>query len=255
MSAAMKPVEDAELHAYVDGQLGNDRAQEVVLFLEQNPVEAARVAQYAAQRRAMRASLQPRFDEAVPPRLRIDRVRAGLHRKQMARFRGIAAIAAAVLVCVVSGLIIYPRIFGTAGEGLIAQAFEAREGGLSVERQLAASSVSTSEARDALAATALALPIRVPDLTPAGFTLSAIAIYPERDHAHALQLSYTDRQGKLFTVFLHRAGGADKFDLQRQGKMQICIWQNEDMGAVMLGEMSAKEMLKVATLTYGDLNF
>jgi hypothetical protein len=37
--------------------------------------------------------------------------------------------------------------------------------------------------------------------------------------------------------------------------LQVCVWQNDDLSVVMLGEMPAHEMLRVATATYADLNF
>ncbi len=49
--------------------------------------------------------------------------------------------------------------------------------------------------------------------------------------------------------------GPDRFDIHRRGNTQICVWQNDDLSVVMTGDMSAREMLKVANLTYNDLNF
>lgn len=36
--------------------------------------------------------------------------------------------------------------------------------------------------------------------------------------------------------------------------MQICIWQDEVIGSVMLGEMSAGEMARLASLAYSELS-
>jgi anti-sigma factor RsiW len=35
--------------------------------------------------------------------------------------------------------------------------------------------------------------------------------------------------------------------------MRICIWQDEELSTVMLGEMSAGEMARVASLAYSGL--
>ena len=68
-------------------------------------------------------------------------------------------------------------------------------------------------------------------------------------------LAPRDRNGVLFTMYMRQTAGADRFELSRRKDMQVCIWQNDDLSVVMLGEMPAHEMLKVATATYADLNF
>ncbi|MRW88360.1 anti-sigma factor, partial [Pseudoduganella sp. FT26W] len=63
------PVTEAELHAWVDGQLPPARHAAVDAYLADHPGQAARLHAYRAQNAALRARFNPVLDEAVPPDL------------------------------------------------------------------------------------------------------------------------------------------------------------------------------------------
>jgi anti-sigma factor RsiW len=69
MSGSDRPVSEDDLHAFVDEQLTPERRAMVLRYLQDHPVEAARVAAYAAQRDALRAALAEQHDPTVPPQL------------------------------------------------------------------------------------------------------------------------------------------------------------------------------------------
>ena len=91
------PVTEDELHAYVDGQLADDRRGAVEQWLAEHAEDAARVAAWRAQADAMRARYGAIADEPVPPRFDI----AKLARRDR-RWSRLAA-AAALLAFVVGG--------------------------------------------------------------------------------------------------------------------------------------------------------
>jgi anti-sigma factor RsiW len=97
--------------------------------------------------------------------------------------------------------------------------------------------------------------IRVPDLGKAGYGLAAVAVYRNASAGNSLELTYRNAENRVFTVYLTRPAASQGFELVERGPLRICIWKNEDLSAVMVGEMSSDEMLRVASLTYGDLNF
>jgi len=244
-----------ELHAYVDGRLPADRSRLVADYLERNADEAARVADYAAHRDALRVMLQPKFDEPIPHTLRVDRIAAEMRRGRMRRLSAIAALVAVAITGIAAGWIAAPALRGGKPDTLVAEAIAIRHGDTQPEERFDAPAVAAPDTRDGLVARVLSVPAKVPDLAQAGYALAGIAIYPDRAGSHALQVTYRKADGSAFTLYMRRSVGSDRFDLMRQGSMQICVWQNDDLSVVMLGEMSAKEMLKVATLTYADLNF
>ena len=63
------PVTEAELHAFVDGQLPAERQREIGAYLASRPEEAQRVEAYRAQKRELHALFDPVLDEQPPQRL------------------------------------------------------------------------------------------------------------------------------------------------------------------------------------------
>jgi anti-sigma factor RsiW len=57
----------------------------------------------------------------------------------------------------------------------------------------------------------------------------------------------------LFALYLRHPSGPARFDQFKQGRLRVCIWQDEVLGTVMTGEMSAAEMQRLASLAYTGL--
>ena len=89
------PITEADLHAFVDGQLTPERQQEIAAYLASRPDEAQRVDSYRAQKRELRALFDPVLDEALPARL----LRAARPRTPWYLQR----LAAGVLIAIASG--------------------------------------------------------------------------------------------------------------------------------------------------------
>jgi anti-sigma factor RsiW len=247
-----EPILDAELQALIDGELDEARAQILAAKVAASAELSSMVAQYRADKEMILRAYGPLIELPVP--LRLVRPLAGRKaRPSWGRREAFAAVAAAAAIALV-GWTAYPIFFKPA-DPLVAEAFAARRGDVRPQKEFVASAVSDPAARDRLAGDTLALPVKVPDLEKAGYVLTAIDIYRDRPGRESLQVSYRNAQGRNFTLYMHRSAGADRFDLEHRGATQICIWQNDALSVVMLGEMSSKDMLKLATLTYADLNF
>src|SRR5262249_56989491 len=91
------PVTEAELHAYVDGEIPEDRRAAVEAWLATHPDDMARVARWRSLADAMHARYGGVASEPVPAHLSLAQIeRAGRSR------RGVAA-AAAVLAFLIGG--------------------------------------------------------------------------------------------------------------------------------------------------------
>jgi anti-sigma factor RsiW len=77
-------VAEEDLHAYIDGELSQDRRVAVAQYLSACPDVARRVDAYAAQRDLLRAELAGPAKETVPPQLDLKRL-IGERRKQLSR--------------------------------------------------------------------------------------------------------------------------------------------------------------------------
>ena len=63
------PLVEADLQAYVDDQLPQERRREIEAYLATRPEEAERLRSYAAHKREIRTLFDPVLDEPVPRRL------------------------------------------------------------------------------------------------------------------------------------------------------------------------------------------
>jgi anti-sigma factor RsiW len=87
-------VSEEELHAYVDGQLPEDRVAAVQAYLAAHPDAASRVAAWRWQATKIRERFDPVLDEPVPERLRVETVLS----QKRAGWPRIAAVAAIAFV-------------------------------------------------------------------------------------------------------------------------------------------------------------
>ena len=71
MRAAARPIEEDELHAWVDGRLTAERAEAVEALFAANPEKGEQWSQYAEQREALRAAFAAQPAESIPRRLRL----------------------------------------------------------------------------------------------------------------------------------------------------------------------------------------
>jgi anti-sigma factor RsiW len=243
---------DEELHAFIDGELDAMRTEAVGAAIAASAELTAIADQYAADKALIARVYGPLIDRPIPPAMMrsLTRDRRAPRNRPLGWIGAAAAIAAMIVVAWLG----YPILSGGGTEPLVADALAIRQGDVAAAREFPASQIATAEERDRLAEATLAVPIKVPNLEKSGYALTSIAIYS--DHGQqSLQLSYRGRNGALFTMYLRPTPGADRFALSHRRDMQICIWQNDKMSVVMLGDISAREMLRVATSTYADLDF
>jgi anti-sigma factor RsiW len=69
----------------------------------------------------------------------------------------------------------------------------------------------------------------------------------------AVELAYRDVQQRTFTLYLRHPSSPARVELLERDGLRICIWQDDVIGTVMLGQMSAGEMARISTLAYAGL--
>ena len=246
---------DEDLNAFIDGELDEARDVAVASAIAASPELSERVERLILDKDMMARVYGPLIEQPVPDRLR--QMVTGHHPAptSVRSPRRFLPAAMALAAAIVAAVIVYPHMSGIEADPLVAEALAVRSGDVHAERQYADTDISAEAARDGLAQAALAVPIKVPNLEKTGYRLVGISAYPDKGGHKALQLSYRDKGGTLFTMYMRQTAGGDRFELSSRRNMQICVWQNDDLSVVMLGEMPAHEMLKVATATYADLNF
>jgi anti-sigma factor RsiW len=240
-------IDELALQAFLDGELAVEERQAIEDAIARDPALAIRLAQHRADKTRL-ATLYGRLDLGPTPPEWIETIRRAPVRRGPS-LRVLGAIAAALLVVAVG--VSYYQGLSPARETIVAEALAARDNALSPRRSVDGPGVAA--AASAIVASALAMPAKAPDLSRLGYRLAAVRVYAGVPGGKAVELLYRRADDKLFSLYVRRPTGAARFDQFREGRLRVCIWQDDVLGAVMAGEMSAAEMQRLASLAYSGL--
>jgi anti-sigma factor RsiW len=162
----------------------------------------------------------------------------------------LGAIAAAILIALIGTYALNP---GAPADTILADALDARSQTLAPSLSLAGASLPPAPARDALLHASLHMKLHAPDLSRFGFQLTRLDTYRPAGGV-SVGLRYRDARARELTIFVRASSGQVRFDLLRRGDLRVCVWQDDVVGAVMAGQMSAGEMMRVASGAYAALN-
>jgi anti-sigma factor RsiW len=244
-----------ELSAFIDCELDPARAAEIEKLIASNSELASRVAAFRGDQERLLQIFGPLRDVPTPPKLVQlveERSVAQQARRSPYSQRGIFALAASLLLAIGLGLG-YLRYFNTQEDTIIAEAVSARSDAVHAEQTYAANTFSSPDSGDRIVASTLMMNLRAPDLSRMGYRLQNVSVYSGVPGGKAIELGYRDGQNRLFTLYLRHPSGPARVDLLQRDGMRLCVWQDEELGTVMLGEMSAGEMARLASLAYSGL--
>jgi anti-sigma factor RsiW len=250
------PVEEQELHLYVDGRLAPERQRVVEMHLRRDAEMAARVSDFRRQNALMRQLFGA--DGDAPSSAAQQGLRRALERRLgrsrlMAYWRPSAAAAAALLLAGGLGAAATAFYDGRSASPA-APVTSFAETAARIHRFYAGvSSEPTEFAADGAATLRLLLdkrfgaPLSLPDLSAKGFSLVRGRFLPTPDGA-AAQLLYRDEAGRVVTVFLGPADQAPFAPLpatERQG-LSLYVWHDGRIGVAIVGGMSGDELRGLA---------
>jgi anti-sigma factor RsiW len=237
-------ISEEELHAFIDGELEPARAESVAAAAAVDEVLAARIAAYRADKDRIARVYGPLIHKPLPQAW-LRRLDAARGPSPLPRRAAMAVAASAALV--VAGISAY-RLFGLPKDEILEEAVAAYDGAL-----LSAGTAGPERADETLAS-ALGLGVKTPDLKRMGFVLTGLSVYAGTPGGAAVKLDYRDQANRPFAVYVRKSLGTARFEMTRRGAVRICVWQDDAVGTVMLGEMQAGEMLRLASLAYRGLN-
>jgi anti-sigma factor RsiW len=246
-------VTDAELQAYVDGQLLPQRAAEVAQHLARHEEDAQRVAAYRRQNETLQAAYDPLLAEAIPARLQ-----PGARRHWSLPLQRYA-IAAALMV-----------VSGIAGWQLHAHVAGGRAQAIQLPRVAAvAHAVYSPEVRHPVEVGAdqethlvnwlskrLGTGLKIPHLVEQGYTLVGGRLLPG-DRGPAAQFMYQDMKGQRLTLYVRVSKEAREqtaFRFAQENKVGVFYWLDGRLGYALSGETDRAELLRVADAVYRQLN-
>lgn len=245
MTEHMRPTAE-DLHAFIDGELEGARAADIEAAIHGDAELARQVHAYRADKARLAQIYAPLLERPVPQEwlTKINQRNVVPLPVKTSR-RGVIGMAIAASVAAALGTTIAYRQFSAQdGEALIAAALAAH----AMARDITAQPV----AENALAQLA-GVEIKAPDLSKMGFSLVGMRTLDGPGGNAAAVLAYRDAGERVFTLYLKRSSGTPRFDMIKRGETRICVWQDDVLSTIMLADVSAAEMLRLASLAYSGL--
>jgi anti-sigma factor RsiW len=256
-------ITEADLHAYVDGQLPAARHAEIEAWLAGNPDEAARLHAYRAQNHALRGLFDPVRDEPLPESLRtLATAPAMTIRNSWLPRWSLQRIAAGFAIAMVSGLTGWLAHDQYRPVERLAQATP-------LSRQAAVAHVVFSpdvrrpveisaEHEDQLVtwlSKRLGTPVSPPKLGTLGFELIGGRLLPGNSGPVA-QFMYHDASGQRLTLYVSTENASNRdtaFRFAREGPVNVFYWVDGKFGYALSAGIAKNELARVATAVYEQL--
>ena len=252
MSGQRVPIEEADLHAYVDGLLSEERRAEVEAFLAANPQDAERVRAYKKQNEMLRALFDPALDEPIPAEWQ------SLQRRWNLPVKRYGAISAWIIIGAVVGWALRGAYTGRPAEHV---AF--------AKQAAIAHAVYTPEVRHPVEVGAeqeehlvswlskrLGAPLKTPRLSNLGYDLVGGRLLPGNQGPVA-QFMYQDNKGQRLTLYVRtdaRTHRETAFRFAQESSVGVFYWLDRQFGYALSGEVEKGELLRVANTIYRQFN-
>lgn len=241
---------ETELHAYVDGALDAETRRAVEERLAAYPEDAARVADYLAQREALHARYDAVLDEPVPETLRM--AAAPRSRPRYALAAGWMAVGIVVGWLAAQALAPAPvRTASLPRQAAIAHAVYMPEVRHPVE--------VGADQQDHLVrwlSKRLGTELKAPVLSREGFDLVGGRLLPGEQGAVA-QFMYQDARGRRLTLYVTRVSedrGDTAFRYSREDGVSVFYWIDGTVAYALSGAIPREDLLSVANVVYKQLN-
>jgi len=271
-----QPITEADLHAYVDGALTEERGAAIEAYLVSRPDDAQRLRDFHEQRQALKACFDPIVDEPVPARLRAAAYRPptngtgwsnALPRWSMAR------AAAGIMLALVGGVLGWtahdrwqPATL-IAGGPRIATPALMQSASLPHAAAIAHAVFSPDVKRpveigadqeDQLVAwlsKRLGSPVRPPKLGALGFELIGGRLLPG-EYGAVAQFMYHDSTGQRLTLYVSTENASNRdtaFRFAQEGPVNVFYWIDGKFGYALSAGIGKDDLANLATAVYDQL--
>ena len=245
----MKPVNEAELHTYIDGALSEGARAEVEAWLASHPEDAERLRAYTEQNALLRSLYNPVLDEPVPSALLTVRPHA------WRRYAAAAAIFAfgTGLGWMVRGMFIAPQMLPVSLARLAATAHVVYSPEVRHPVEVPA---GEEEHLVNWLSKRLGTALKAPKLAPLGYELvgGRLLSGPQGPVAHFM---YQDARGQRLTLYVSRQRGEPRdtaFRFSQEDRVAVFYWVDGNFGYALSGEVRRDQLLRVADVVYKQLN-
>jgi anti-sigma factor RsiW len=251
------PITEADLQAYADGRLPEERRSAVEAWLAARPDEAERIAAYRRMAHEVRAAYETMLSEPVPPRL----AQAAARRPPWRRIR----VAAAWLVLGIA--IGAPTGWYARPERTVTQLVP--DSSMIARRAAVAHAVYSPEVRHPVEVGAddeqhlvawlskrLGVKLRAPKLEEAGMSLVGGRLLPG-ENGPVAQFMYQSQNGRRLTLYVRTEASRNRetaFRYARENNVGVFYWIDREVGyALASADLSKDELLRLANVVYKKL--
>lgn len=269
MTPPRSPITEADLHAYVDGQLTPARRSEVEAWLASHPDEAARVADYARQREGLHALFDPVLGQALPRRVH----EAALRPRRRWPAQAWAAGLAIAAVSAGSAWVVRGAVDDQAARLAMAAAAVSHGDALDgfARRAAVAHVVYSPDVRRPVEVGAeqeqqlvawlskrLGTAVKPPSLQRLGYELIGGRLLPG-ERGPVAQFMYHDATGQRLTLYVTREvpkpphGPETAFRFGRDGPVNVFYWVDKDFGYAISGGGDRGELMRVSQEVHRQL--
>ena len=236
-----RPIDERDLHAYVDGELDARRRLQVETWLAGHPRDAARVADYRRIRERLHRRYDPVLTESPPEAAAVPCRDAGT----------LARVAA------VAGLMLVSGLFGWSLRGapgvpvqadLVRPAAFAHRVYSTDPRRPVEIPGGDRQSLNRWVSQRMHTELRAPDLSGQGLRLIGGRLLPSTDRM-AAQFMYETADGRRVTVYVRRiaAGRAgSEFHYREQDGLHVFYWMDAEMGYAVIGSEPAARLIGIA---------
>ena len=258
MRAVIRPIEEEDLQAWVDGRLTPEDAEAVETYFAAHPEIRERWSQYAEQREELRAAFAGPAEQPIPARLRIARLEA---ERRHQRHRRLARIAAAVALLITGGIggwgahDLLPVLTSSASAVLANSVFDdaiAAHRTFSVETRHPVEVGANEEAHLVQwLSKRLGHRLIVPDLNALGFRLMGGRLLPA-DSGPAAMFMYEDGKGARLSCYYLAVdvAGETEFQFREQNGVSAFYWVDDGLAYAIAANAPRDLLLKVAEIVY-----
>jgi len=244
-------VNDSDLHAYVDGELDENRRLDIEAYLAGNPEAAEQVRQYQQLNRDLHRLFDPVLNKPVPAALVPDCAAsyAGYRWPRAARA---AALAGIVLVSGLSGWLLHARSNGVENSAALvnlvqpaafAHVVYSTDDHFPVEIQAEQQDVLINWLSDRMHTS-----IRAPDLGRLAFDLVGGRLLPSTNRM-AAQFMYQNVDGERITLYVRRVAWENQqaaFQYYEAEGVGVFYWIEGPMGYALSGGLGKKRLIALA---------
>jgi anti-sigma factor RsiW len=247
------PVTEDELHAYVDGELPQDRRAAVEAWLAAHSDDAARVASWRLQANAIRAHYADVATQPVPAKFSLDRISYASRAWKMAAAAGVVA---AFLLGGFAGWVARDSKGDgpTAFQQLTAQALDAHKVYAVEVRHPVEVVAADAEHLQQWLSKRVGYPLRAPNLEAQGLHLVGGRLLPTPAGAAAAFFMYENASGERFTFYCTRAAAPNTaMHYNAADKAGAIYWVDDNIAYVISGANERKQLWQVARAAYDQL--